>query len=680
MHLSSTAKTPLVPKTLNQICQQDKNSDFIRDLNVFLGAYGQQNFEELERALPFLLARISGDKTDNAIGVPAQPSGGPQTKPAFCVSGVSYNSGASEVVKNLLCILTWGTAKFRNYPGTFPWPHKIWGKRALPELFSSTHSPYQGSYGVAQVETTVFFLLHFARLPVDKFGFFSKDAQQSMSSDCSRNLKAYRDIFDWLMKLFMKSSNTQKSSSKVFWPSIGSANTKKDKKQSAVNKLVANELPKYSVHFVQVFGNWWFTPPFAKYPVIYRRDLLPSMKKLVERIMKIQAFTAWESQNSQEPWNWSRTCLAKETESLRQPLYTFLIQAFTEWPLDLTQDLQKVIDTWLMYITPWNVDKSRRAKMSDDEFKAIWGPWIAENLPFYSTCFVEFLRLSVNMDLSPSWILQLLSKVFKTFDNRVLALVKQFERSLQPGSGKQQNEYWVKSVEKLLDGKQSLLWGPGTDPDEATMKVVNALTNNLLEFEEQARSTANVESENTGWFSWMSESTSSSPNRGYKVTKPMYKTNVNELKRVFGPNLKITSTPTRRKNRGLRYCEVDPNGELTQKGRQQLLQGRVFDVQQTHHFLHLNEDPWEAPQMSFELDFSLDRAKKLETGIRNLLGIPEDEFRHHFLYGKTRSLASTSCLCWTCFLLLVGLLAFNKLTIVVLLGFGALQSYSEFAC
>ncbi|KAG0197480.1 sphingomyelin phosphodiesterase 4, neutral membrane (neutral sphingomyelinase-3) [Mortierella sp. GBA30] len=76
----------------------------------------------------------------------------------------------------------------------------------------------------------------------------------------------------------------------------------------------------------------------------------------------------------------------------RPQLYTFLQLALKFWPLDDT--FPRLIDTWLMWITPWRYGL-RDAAVAGDVVPEKWQPFVFDNLLFYTVLLQLYLpRLS----------------------------------------------------------------------------------------------------------------------------------------------------------------------------------------------------------------------------------------------------------------------------------------------
>merc|ERR1719193_1772061 len=100
-----------------------------------------------------------------------------------------------------------------------------------------------------------------------------------------------------------------------------------------------------------------------------------------------------------------------------------------------------------------------------------------------------------------------------------------------------------------------------------------------------------------------------------------YDESIEELVRLFKVEQRMPLPKQASSGYGLNYCEVDQNGCLTERGRQQLISGeRIIDPQ---NLKYLKEDIWEKPPMEFEIEFLLRLMRKLEFFLLTKLGVKE---------------------------------------------------------
>ncbi|KAF9955819.1 hypothetical protein BGZ70_010110 [Mortierella alpina] len=89
-------------------------------------------------------------------------------------------------------------------------------------------------------------------------------------------------------------------------------------------------------------------------------------------------------------------------QCLRPQLYTFLQLGLKYWPLD--DSFPRLVDTWLMWITPWRYGL-RDAPVSGDVVSEKWQPFVFDNLLFYTVLLELYLpRLSNAVQSSRSMV------------------------------------------------------------------------------------------------------------------------------------------------------------------------------------------------------------------------------------------------------------------------------------
>lgn len=663
-----TLKKRLPKLQFSQILALPKDDDFILNLNNnLIGEMDPYKFEELERYFVAILNRLYGVEIEKHNhfgngGHYSAPNKSPHDKvePAFCKT--VHRNVVYELAMNLL--ITASSRNYRAFKG-YKWPFKIYGcgagpNKYIPEIYVGSrilHIYTLHSQGdmVYEVEIVVFLLLHFARLPIAKPKYFSTQVSVFQLSTVK---KTYERLFNTFLNMFLP-------------------DMLKNKKRK--------EGSRKGPPFVQVFGDLWFAPSFSDSPIIHRIVLLPLMKALVRRVVITQAFYQWEWQNvgtrARCDESSSRTCLSYESQSLQRPLFEFLFQAFTQWPLDTVQHIEAVVDMWIQFITPWKIEQKRQASMTSVEFQTVWGQWIAENLPFYSTLLKEFLRLSVNLDFRPLWARKMLIKVLKTFDERLIELMKENELTVIKGTcgyNNSQSEFWTQAVKEILehcyqpdqgnhglafhhphplvvDSSQSFSY-LGNRPMKSAksvildcncpcFKIANTLMNNILEFKAQAHQPTSMSLSESLWTRIFSDASPVKPVLwGKGNADSEHDTCVQELVRLF--KLELRSPLLRQPcSGGMNFCEVDQDGYLTELGRQQLISGERIINPQNVQFLRL-KDVWGTPPMDFEIVFLLQMMKNLEFALLKMIGAQERSRKKHFLYGIGRRFASTSAVFW----------------------------------
>jgi len=663
-------KKPLKKLQFSQILALPKADDFILNLNNNLkGEMDPYKFEELERYFVAILNRLNGVEIEkhNQFGGGSfyySPQKNPLDKAEAAFCKTKYKNVAYEVSVNLL--MTASSRNYRAFKG-YNWPFKIYGcgsgpNKYIPEIYMRSRNSQQlyslHSQGdmVHEVEIVVYYLLHFARLPIAKPKYFSAQGVGVF------RINTVKTIYDKLFHTYLN----------MFLPDM----LKKKKKK---------EVGRKGQPFVQVFGDLWFSPSFSDFPITHRIGLLPLMKALVRRVVITQAFYQWEWQNvgTQSRFDEfsSRTCLSFESQSLQRPLFEFLFQAFTQWPLDTVQDIEAVVDMWIQFITPWKIEQKRQASMTSVEFQTVWGQWIAENLPFYSTLLKEFLRLSVNLDFRPLWSRKMLLQVLKTFDDRLIGLMKENELTIIDGTcgyNDSQSEFWTIAVKTMLEhcyqpdqsdhglafhnphpvedenyqsfsqignitmksSKSAIL-----DSNGPCSKIANTLMSNMLEFKAQTDLPKTMSLSESLFTKIFSEASPIKPTIwGTANDGHQYDTCIKELIRLFklecrSPLLQQPSSG------GMNFCEVDEAGHLTDVGRQQLISGERLINPQNWEFLKLR-DVWEKPPMDFEIEFLVDLMKKLEFVLLKMIVSQGQSTKNHFLYGIGRRFASTSAVFW----------------------------------
>ncbi|XP_070573011.1 sphingomyelin phosphodiesterase 4-like isoform X2 [Ptychodera flava] len=108
----------------------------------------------------------------------------------------------------------------------------------------------------------------------------------------------------------------------------------------------------------------------------------------------------------------------------QKKLYAFLRHGFDKWPLDASFRL--MLETWLSFIQPWRYVEDRRFTTSRVETKdksvpPKWSKFIADNLLFYTTLFIDFLPRAYRQDLSASKNALMLFRVSKIYATQNLA-------------------------------------------------------------------------------------------------------------------------------------------------------------------------------------------------------------------------------------------------------------------
>jgi len=664
-----TSKKPLQKLQFPQILALSNDDDFILNLNNNLkGEMDPGKWDELERYFVAITNRLNGVEPEKnghfgGRGLYSYPQKRSldRVEPAFC-KAVQKNV-VYEVSKKLFIIaLAQNSRVFKGWE----WQFKIYGcgsgpNKYIPEIYLGPRNKHlytfrtQGGM-VYNVEIMVFYLLHFARLPVANAKYFS-------CQDGSRfRLNPAKQTYDKVFSTYLN----------MLLPDM--LKNKKRKERS-----------RKGPQFIQVFGDLWFSPSFSDSPVIDRVGLLPLMKALVRRVVITQAFHQWEWENLGLPGKElsSRTCLSFESQSLQRPLFQFMFQAFTQWPLDTAQDIVTVVDMWIQFLTPWNIEQKRQLSMTSEEFHKVWGQWVAENFPFYSTLLKEFLRFAVNLDFRSLWVRKMLIKVLKTFDDCLVRLIKENELTIIEGThgySNFQSEFWTSAVKRMLEhcylpdtGDRGLAFlNPhpfdahtshsleylgkrakkstrilNLESSSPCLKIVNTLINNILESEAQPNQPATMSFSASLWTRIFR---SSSP----AESKYEHETCRKELARLF--KVELETRPLRHHQYSWRtFCEVDKVGHLTEVGRQQLISGEKIIDPQNWEFLRLM-DVWEKPAMEFEIVFLLDFMRKLESALLKILGAEEQTKKNYFLYGIGRRFASTSavfwfsiCLCCVCY-------------------------------
>jgi len=692
-------KKPLPRLQFSQILALPKNDDFVLNLNNSIkGEIDPYKFEELERYFVAILNRLNGVEVEkrnlfssSSYFSVSQSLPHVKVEPAFCTTG--DKDLVFEVSKRLLAIVT--SQNYREFRG-YKWPFEIYGcgtgpHRYIPEIYIGSRTPHAYALQaglVYEVEIEVFYLLHFARLPIEQRSYFIEGSMFQLSTV----KKTYKKLFDEYLNMFLPDASKNKKKGEG-----------KDRK---------------SVPFIQVFGDMWFSPSYSELPVTYRIQLLPLMNELTTRIVKTQAFHQWEWQIVGKKKTYfgtvesSASCLSYESQSLQRPLFQFLFQAFTQWPLDRIQDIETVVDMWLQFLSPWNIEKDRQKSMSDQEFQSVWGQWIAENLCFYSTLLKEFLRLSVNLDFRPLWALKMLNKVLVNFDDRVVGLLKEYERAViesSCGYNDSQN-WWTLKVTRMLEdcypqdqgdhgfvfhkpqtqliaGSQSFSYlgaravkfpkDLSSDSNGPCFKLATTLMNNLLEFQAQCKEPSTSFSAKL-WTKIIGEFSPVKP-ASWGLTgnaEQDYQKSIVHIVRLFKVEQRVSFPKQACSGYGLNYCEVDENGYLTDRGRQQLISGeRIINPQ---NLKNLKEDIWEKPPMEFEIEILLHLMRKLEFFLLGRLGMKEEDMqKKHFLYGVGRRFASTSAIFWYCVILFGIYYWFPSLLVVALITgtSGALFAY-----
>jgi len=488
----------------------------------------------------------------------------------------------------------------------------------------------------------VFFLLHFARLPIANSKYFTYWHGSGFR---------YKTVQQTYCRLFMTYLN-------MLFPDL-----LKSQKRKTRNS--------WGPQFVQVFSEVWLSPSYADNSVDHRIGLLPLMKALVRRVVITQAFHQWEWKNLgvNEKELSFRTCLSFESQSLQRPLFEFLFQAFKGWPLDRAQDVVQVVDMWIQFLTPWNVEQRRYSSMTSVEFQKVWGQWVAENLPFYSTLLKIFLSFSENLDFRRSWACEMLIKVSKTFDDRLLELIKEKElatiNSAQGYYSNPQRELWTGHVKIMVahcylsDTDKNWLAFHNPPPKDTQIclplcsrkrkskslkqksndpcsKYVEELVKNIL-----------ISKAMTNQPKIISWSTALWTKIFGAESKPDHDTCIKELVRIFKVDLGTFPAPVVRIPDAPRFCEVDEVGHLTEVGRQQLISGEKIIDPENYKFLRMT-DVWEKPPMEFEIEFLLYVMRQLEFALLKYLGTEEQSKKNHFLYGIGRRFASTSAVFWYC--------------------------------
>jgi len=667
-------KKPLPRLQFSQILALPRDDDFMLNLNNSIkGEIDPYKFEELERYFVAILNRLNGVEVEKRTLFSSSshhfiPQSSPHVKvePAFCTTG--DKNLVYEVCKRLLAIVT--SQNYREFRG-YKWPFEIWGygtgpHRYIPEIYIGPRTPPAYTLQarlVYEVEIVVFYLLHFARLPIEQRAYFIDGSMFQLSTV----KKTYKKLFDAYLNMFLP--------------------------DALKNKKKGEDRHRKSVPFIQVFGDMWFSAPYSELPIIYRIQLLPLMNELIKRVVKTQAFHQWEWQivgkkkTSFGTVESSPSCLSYESQSLQRPLFQFLFQAFTQWPLDRIQDIETVVEMWLQFVTPWNIEKNRQTLMSDKEFRSVWGQWIAENLVFYSTLLKEFLRLWVNLDFRPLWALKMLNKVLANFDDRVVGVLKEYERALIESSCgyKDSQNQWTLKVNRMLEdcypqgqgdhgfvfhkpqtqliaASQSFSYlsarsvkfpnDVSSDNSGPCFKLATTLMNNLLEFQAQCKDPCTSFSANL-WTRIFGEFSPVKP-ASWGVTRNSrqdYQKSIKHIVRLFKVEPQVPFPKQAYSGYGLNYCEVDENGYLTDRGRQQLISGeRIINPQ---NLKNLKEDIWEKPPMEFEIEILLNLMMKLEFLLLDSLGLKEEETKKkHFMYGFGRRFASTSAIFWYCVIFL----------------------------
>lgn len=351
--------------------------------------------------------------------------------------------------------------------------------------------------------------------------------------------------------------------------------------------------------------------------------------------------------------------------------------------------------------------------MTNEDFRTVWGQWIAENLVFYSTLLKEFLRLSVNLDFRPLWARKMLNKVLATFDDRIIQLIKDYEQVVidnSSGYNDSQNEFWTLKVKSMLadcyppgQGDHGLVFhnphpqlyatsqsfsylvgrsvrlpkNANTDSNGPCFKLATTLMNNMLEFQAHTKEpktsfSAGLLTSIFGEFSPVKPATwGIMTNAGQDYDK-----SIKHLVRLFKVKRPAPVSQNTSSGYGLNYCEVDQEGRLTERGRQQLISGeRIIDPQ---NLKNLKQDIWERPPMEFEIEFLLCMMRQLEFFLLGKLGAKDEQTqKSHFLYGFGRRFASTSAIFWYCVILFCLYYWFRLLFVFVVI---ACLSGGLFAC
>jgi len=514
-------KKPLAKLQFTQILALPKADDFMLHLNNRLkDKMDQYTFDELERYFVAILNRLNGVEVQKSEQysrrshyTASQNTGFVKPQPAFCTT--MNKNIVIEVSKNLLNFAS--SRNHREFRG-YKWPFKIYGcglepNKYIPDIYVGSRNIhlYCQAEVTYEVEIVVYYLLHFARLPIAHRQYFNGGSNFQVSTV----KKTYEKLFNTFLNQFIPDALKNKRRKEGF---------------------------RKSAPFIQVFGDLWFSPSFSESPISERIQLIPLMSALVRRVTITQAFYQWEWQLGGTQTTLrndklsSRTCLSYESQALQRPLFEFLFQAFTQWPLDTVQDIKAVVDMWLQFITPWKVEKQREASMTNEEFQTVWGQWVAENLHFYSTIFKEFLRLSVNLDFRPLWARKMLNKVLSTFDDRLVGLMKEYEQTVIEGLrgyNNSESEFWILKVKTTLGdcyradqgnhgllfycpypfefqtSSQSFSYSGGrsiSSPNAVNPEikgpcntVANTLRNNLLEFQAQVNQPSSMGLSDSLW-------------------------------------------------------------------------------------------------------------------------------------------------------------------------------------
>ena len=111
---------------------------------------------------------------------------------------------------------------------------------------------------------------------------------------------------------------------------------------------------------------------------------------------------------------YSSPAFIRARERLQRPLYRFLHDAFTLWPIESTRSLEPITNLWVAYITPW-IKENVHFLHSPQDSKFM--SHLLSNVPFYHYLMKHFLELCCKLVPSdPEGTALILVRVFENLE------------------------------------------------------------------------------------------------------------------------------------------------------------------------------------------------------------------------------------------------------------------------
>lgn len=122
-----------------------------------------------------------------------------------------------------------------------------------------------------------------------------------------------------------------------------------------------------------------------------------------------------------------------QERGIRRKVYYFLKHCFDVWPSDSSFRLP--METWLSYIQPWRYSHGSRDDSDDDNAVGVsrqWLPFIAGNIHFYNTMFIQVMERLSRFDLISAKVSFMVFRLMKIFGSSgLMELIREIENNGQ---------------------------------------------------------------------------------------------------------------------------------------------------------------------------------------------------------------------------------------------------------